>query len=276
VVYSEPPWPGAGCELEGSDRHGLEGPDPAAGAAAAAAMSASARRRWRAFSRRLLPPRLLKHQIAWRNWRRGEPEIRLLGTLVPPGRPAADIGAHLGAYTYFLRRLAPEVHAFEPQAACARFLRAAYDHRVRVHECALADYEGRAPLTAGGQAARLAAGAAGAADRVAVTRLDAFALANLGFAKIDAEGAESAILAGGRATLARCRPVLLVEIEQRHLARPIAEVFEQILALGYCGEFLLDGALQPLARFSLAGLQTARLQGDRRAPYVNNFIFRPR
>ncbi|MCC7410516.1 MAG: FkbM family methyltransferase [Gammaproteobacteria bacterium] len=226
----------------------------------------------------VVPARLLKYSIAWRNWRRGEAEIHLLGTLVDGRRDAVDVGAYRGAYTFFLARLARAVHAFEPQPDCARFLRRAYGRRVQVHECALADTTGSARLELRGgpqsQAARLGAPAAAGID-VTLERLDDFGLDDVGFMKIDAEGAEERILRGARGTLARSRPVLLVEIEQRHLDKPIQSVFEYIQDLGYHGWFLLAGELHDLAQFSVDSLQAARLRGDRSRPYVNNFIFRP-
>ena len=38
------------------------------------------------------------------------------------GKIAVDIGAHIGDFTLFLARLGATVHAFEPSAACGRFL----------------------------------------------------------------------------------------------------------------------------------------------------------
>ncbi|MGR8948699.1 MAG: FkbM family methyltransferase, partial [Gammaproteobacteria bacterium] len=89
-----------------------------------------------------LPPSLLKYQIAYRNWRRGEIEIRHLGELVNPGRASIDVGAYLGAYTYFLAKLTTHVHAFEPQTNCSQFLRRAYSSNVTIYDCALSNYEG--------------------------------------------------------------------------------------------------------------------------------------
>ncbi|RME33164.1 MAG: FkbM family methyltransferase [Gammaproteobacteria bacterium] len=239
------------------------------------------KRRFREGMRRLgrehLPPLLYRYPIALRNWRRGEPEIRLLPSLVRPGSVAVDVGAFLGAYTFFLRRLAGHVHAFEPQPACARFLRRAYPRRVTVHECALSDHAGRAALHGGegpDQGARIGE-ENGRGRMVELKRLDDFALEEVGFIKIDAEGCESKVLKGADLTLRRWRPVLLVEIEQRHLEVPIAEVFREVRELGYRGSFLCLGERLPLDRFSLEAHQLARLQGDRSRPYINNFIFEP-
>lgn len=227
-----------------------------------------------------LPPRVRKYLIAQRNWRRGEPEIRLLRQLVDPHRAAVDVGAHMGAYTFFLSRLCRRVHAFEPLAECAAFLRAAYGPHVEVHACALSDHSGQARLLTGGagvaQTARLGeAGAGEPAVTVEVRRLDEFELGEVGFVKIDAEGAECAVLRGAAGLLARCRPVLLVEIEERHVGERFAGELAFVESLGYRGSFLLEGALQPLARFDLETLQRARLRGDRSRPYINNFVFEP-
>lgn len=219
----------------------------------------------------------MKYQIAWRNWRRGEPEIRLLGRIVDPDRAAVDAGAWLGAYTFFLARYAAHVHAFEPQPECAAFLRRAFRSRVTVHACALGACAGRGRMVAPGggasQAARLVVEESGPVEVRALDELD---VGPIGFMKIDAEGAERDVLRGARRTIAASRPVLLVEIEERHLGGPVEEVFDLIASLGYRGSFLLGGRLHPLQAFSVEHLQRARLRGDRRRPYVNNFLFTPR
>jgi FkbM family methyltransferase len=233
------------------------------------------RRGLRVIADYLVPPALMKYQIAHRNYRRGEPEIRLLHELVDPTRAAVDIGAYLGAYTFFLNRLATAVHAFEPQQHCVRFLQRAFSQSVQVYPYALADASGLGSMvgaTNTNQAARLSSGGEVAVE---VRTLDEFGLDNIGFIKIDAEGSEAAIIRGGQATIDRCRPTLLVEIEERHLDVSVDSVMEQIIALGYQGCFLHDSRLRPLREFSVQGMQRARLGGDRTKPYINNFIFRP-
>ena len=65
---------------------------------------------------------------------------------------------------------------------------------------------------------RIARGAGASHSEVAVQvrRLDDFAFGVVDFIKVDIEGAEFAFLPGAVATLRRCRPVLLIEIEDRH------------------------------------------------------------
>jgi FkbM family methyltransferase len=231
------------------------------------------------FAYQYLPPRLLKYQIAWRNYRRGEPEIRLLRELVDPGRATIDIGAYLGAYTFFLRRLARHVHAFEPQPACAAFLERAFKSGVTVYPVALAERVGSAFLQTTGtgpfQAATLAESASGTVTPVRLQRLDDFAFDNIGFIKLDAEGAEQRILSGAVQTLERERPVLLVEMEQRHGA-DLPGQMAWLAEHGYRGSFWFEGRERPLIDFSIERMQQARLTGAAAQPYVNNFIFRPR
>ncbi len=235
----------------------------------------------------LLPPRLLKYQIALRNYRRGEPEIRLLKDLSPAGKVAIDIGAFMGAYTWFLERSASHVHVFEPQPACAEFIQRACRANVTVHNCALHDHSGlcKMSLPAGtepSQAARIdvdqnnaEADAAMQTIEVALKTLDEFNLDDVGFIKIDAEGAEENIIHGASQTLQRCRPKLLIEIEQRHVERPIEQIFETVLNQGYRGSFFINGEIRELSEFSVDEHQHARLAGDRSKFYINNFIFRP-
>jgi hypothetical protein len=51
--------------------------------------------------------------------------------------------------------------------------------------------------------------------------------------KLDAEGAEYEVLRGARETLARCRPVLSVEIEERHRPGSTYAVPAFLDGLGY-------------------------------------------
>lgn len=240
-------------------------------------------------SHQLLPAKVLKHQIALRNWRRGEPEIRVLKALVPPGRGAIDVGAYLGAYTYFLARLSPVVHAFEPQPECFQFLSKAYAAPVMIHQCALSNQVGKIGMTHANdvipnQGASLISGEKSATRHfddltnvleVDVQKLDNFALANIGFIKIDAEGEETNVLLGAQQLISQQRPVLLIEVEQRHREEDVSEVFRSIESLGYAGEFLLDNTFRSLKDFSIDQHQRARLAGDKTKPYINNFIFRP-
>jgi FkbM family methyltransferase len=230
---------------------------------------------------------------------RAEAEADLLPGLVDPSRRALDIGASKGKYALLLQRLAREVVCFEPNPAVALRLRRLFSGRrsnVSVIHAALGDVTAtlvlRVPRVGkrefdemGSLASKFASDANATvlgqsvsgitAHEVPVCRLDDFGYDDVGFVKIDVEGYERQVIEGARQTLVRNRPNLLVEIEQRHNARPIGEIFELIAGLGYDGWFLLGGTLRPLHEFDVLALQNPA-HADGHGPYVNNFVFTPR
>jgi FkbM family methyltransferase len=234
-----------------------------------------------------------------------EPEMLRLREFVPRNLAALDIGANIGLYSYALSRLCPRVEAFEPQPECARVLRAfargttdgtTNGPKVRLHEIALSDAEGQltlhVPVVDGEAATGMASLRAEAAQggdatmrrlQVPVRRLDSFGFTGVGFVKIDVEGHEIEVLRGAEETLAREKPTLLIEIEQRHLGFPMTDVFDWLGARGYAGFFLRGGRKFPLEEFSYAADQEPWLDDVRherysriRGRYVNNFFFTPR
>jgi FkbM family methyltransferase len=220
-----------------------------------------------------------------------ERELSVVCRDLTPGSRVVDVGAHEGVYTHAFARTGALVEAFEPQPPCLEVLRS-YERRhanVRVHGDALGAEAGWATLRVprrDGRAvsgrARLDGAAAGDGEggpeyRVRVRPLDSFAFGEVALIKIDVEGRELDVLRGARDTLARCRPMLLVEIEQRHLPHPIGDAFAELDALGYTGEFLdPSGRLRPIGEFDTETYQQAANADRPRAPYVNNFLFRPR
>ncbi len=75
-----------------------------------------------------------------------------------------------------------------------------------------------------------------AGGEIPVVAIDDWALPSLGFLKLDVEGSEVAALQGARATLARCRPIVLVEhkfLWTRHFGLPKGAVAGLLTALEY-------------------------------------------
>jgi FkbM family methyltransferase len=210
-----------------------------------------------------------------------EPELTLLPLLVTRGERGLDIGANYGTYSLTLARIGARVDLFEPNPAIAAVL-AAWAHGktgVAVHALALSDRSGTAELVIPGDgniehdsSAALAGGAVASGRRVEVplAPLDSLNITDAALIKIDVEGHEDAVLRGAAATIAASSPALIVEIEQRPITRPIAAAFADVLALGYRGWFLCDGALLPLDHFDVARHQQFGAPG---AAYCNNFIF---
>jgi FkbM family methyltransferase len=188
-----------------------------------------------------------------------EDEVAGLAAHVGPGTVCLDVGAEYGLYTWTLAGLvgpAGHVHAVEPQPGPSAFVdttrRLLRAGNVTVHRTALGDaagggvlalprrrllpVHGRAFLTTG--ASGLGSNAEFPRHRdvpVAVTTVDdlveALGLGRLEFVKVDIEGAEARLLAGARGTLAAFRPVLMLELEDRHLARFGADVASVVTGL---------------------------------------------
>lgn len=115
---------------------------------------------------------------------------------------------------------------------------------------------------------------------VPVKCLDNYQFQNVSFIKIDVEGYEYEVISGARETIKTSKPILLVEIEQRHLQfQSMQEVFEGILRLGYQGSFFYKNQRLDITKFSYNDHQAPvieQLVRDGYAPgYVNNFIFEP-
>lgn len=230
--------------------------------------------------------RRLPVRVAWmRAVRTLEPEVLAIPSIVGRGGTALDIGANHGVYSYFMVRHFDRVVAFEPQPVCADSLRSWAKGRVEVRQVALSDHQGEGVLTVPVKAgvpltgyARLDESVDGAsADLpVRVERLDDQGLDNVRFVKIDVEGHELAVLRGGESLLRTEQPVLLVEIEQRHLApgRTIAEIVAHLSACGYDCFFRTAGGWTEFSEFRPDAHQDEERVG--KPGYVNMFLFRPR
>ena len=176
--------------------------------------------------------------------------MRFVSILVDPDSVCFDIGGHYGYYTLSLAKLVPrgQVHTFEPVAAHAERIEQSAERsglaNVTVHRSAVAGEVGSMTL----QFAEVGEGddsmayldAYGGVDtpaahehyrsfsRVIVRTVTLDSLWNElptpRFIKIDAEGAEAAILSAGRQLISQARPRLLVELHGIYEAIQCAEI----------------------------------------------------
>jgi FkbM family methyltransferase len=230
--------------------------------------------------RLLAPPRLELLRIAARELKRGEPELRLLPFLVDPSRAAVDAGANRGIWAEMLARLCPKVYAFEPNPKLFPVLEAAARRNVECFAYGLSDADGQADLMIPGEGVRYSnqgatlnpskvLGVKHGVTQIETRRLDSLALAPVGFIKIDVEGHELAVIRGATALIARDMPTLVVEIEERHTKKPLAEALSEITSLGYRMLYLRQDGLQDGSTYR------PNERSPRGGP-VNNFIFIPR
>jgi FkbM family methyltransferase len=158
-------------------------------------------------------------------------DTRLMLRMLRPGWVVLDVGANIGWYTLMAAKALAgtgAVHAFEPApeefARLSRNLALNGFPNVTLHEQALSDSAGQGLLTELRDAGmtRLATATDSSSRPVSVSTLDLFIRANtlgrLDFVKVDIEGAELRFLQGGRSTLARLRPALMMELHAENLA----------------------------------------------------------
>lgn len=212
---------------------------------------------------------------------RGEPELRLIRHLVRPGTNAVDVGASIGIYSTEMARHAAKVLAFEANPAIAAFMRKVAPRNAEVFNVALSAQAGRATLSMpqdrkGHPVTELATlepssdTQGGVALEVETRPLDAFAVENCSFIKIDVEGHEEAVVEGATALIAAQRPVLMIELIESFNPGTIARLTARFAAQSYACFFLSKAGLRPIAEFDIARHQT-RNGGE----YIANFFFVP-
>jgi FkbM family methyltransferase len=246
--------------------------------------------------RALLPQVALNWQEVRYFERYGEVEMHLLEYLCRRDQDAIDVGANVGGYVHFMRHHARRAIAFEPIPEFVELLRRKFPRDVMIEPIALSDRAGEAELyvpmidgvmISGCSTLSVAAATEYTAHRalkVRMDRLDTVYGGTAGFIKIDVEGHEQAVLDGAIETIDRCRPRLLVEIEEHLSPGGLERAQVYFSRLGYRGHYVHRGRLEPLEKYSLANLQDPANKPDltaalRERPrfddYVYNFIFLP-
>jgi len=186
--------------------------------------------------------------------------------IVRPGWVCVDVGACFGWYSVLLSRAvgaSGQVHAFEPVRPNFECLTDNValngSTNIRLNNLALGDQPGRLQLYLPLEGVSASFQPHSSLSKCTVleadvTTLDSYTgqagFARLDFLKADIEGAELLLLKGGRQTLQRFKPTLLLEI-QAHSTRlfghePTA-VFKFLKDLGYRANYLSqDGTLVPV------------------------------
>lgn len=200
-----------------------------------------------------------------------EPELQGLRGVVSPGDVCFDVGAAYGMYAIPLAAIVgPEgaVHAFEPQRTPRTLLSAARSllgaRHVRISASAIGPAPGahdlvlvtRYGVRISGHAHLAGSPGSGTARvRVPVTTIDEVCreqgIERVRFVKADVEGFEHAVLQGAAQVLARDRPAVLLEIEDRHLTRyglSGEEVAQSLRDRGYGMASWQNGAWRPAER----------------------------
>lgn len=193
----------------------------------------------------LLTPYVLLEQEDW-----FEDEIRFMRARLAPGSRCVDIGANYGCYTLALAKAAGaagHVWSVEPSSATAAWLRQSVEVNELAHvtivQAALSDRVGTARLSIADNSELNSLSGSGPSEEVSLTTLDALAAehgwADIDFVKLDAEGEEERIVAGGAGFLAAQSPLVMFEI--RHGERLNLALADRLAAAGYAPYRLLPG-----------------------------------
>jgi FkbM family methyltransferase len=163
-----------------------------------------------------------------------------LWRLAEPGDAALDIGANIGYFTALLGHRCARVRAFEPHPVLRDALEVNVDswpHEVTVDPRAVSDHPGAANLSippafgfTEGVATLEASPDALESYAIETTTLDDVVDAPIGIAKIDVEGHEPAVIAGGEHTLTSglIRDIVFEEHDASN-----SVVFERLAGYGY-------------------------------------------
>tara|TARA_Y200000002_G_scaffold281431_1_gene235467 strand:+ start:822 stop:1583 length:762 start_codon:yes stop_codon:yes gene_type:complete len=214
-------------------------------------------------------------------------EMVYVTKLLQKKRRFLDIGANMGIYSFYFNNTFENINAFEPLAEVTNRLEVLQSASLTVHNVALSNKKGALEFyipSINGELipslASLEKRDVSNEERIEERIIDVDTVDNYGFddvdlIKIDVEGHEQFVILGAIETIKKTNPVLIVEIEQRHINTDINEVFQTILNLGYNGFFLNNGSLMSLENFSYELNQMPFLQDVMAKEYVNNFIFTP-
>lgn len=200
---------------------------------------------------------------------------------------ALDIGAHKGAYTYWMHKaVGPNgrVFAFEPQNELTDYLKKMIKimgmENTTIEHSAISSAEGFSTLAVPGDSPSPGATLETElfendvrSSQVPTTTIDSYFGDRLdmeiNIIKCDVEGHELEVFKGAAKTLSQFQPHLIFECEQRHrINDSIQDVFGFLHNLGYKGYFFRNGQIHQLEEFNYD--QTKDINNP---DYVNNFLF---
>lgn len=215
-------------------------------------------------------------------------EIAFLRSAVKRGMVALDLGAHKGAYAYWLAKSvgrSGRVLCVEAQQNLAERLTDVMARRpqVSVTWAAISDTTGTGELSLRPDGSSHGASIAGFADGNvgATTEVPTITLADLlknervdrlDFIKCDVEGHEGAVFAASMDVIREHSPTVLIECEDRHAGPDtphggVAGLVGLFEPLGYRIRFFKGSELRPLSEFDASVHQNYGV-----GEYCNNFV----
>ena len=192
-----------------------------------------------------------------------EEELLILDKVVDKNLESVDVGVYRGVYTYKLSKISKHVHAFEPNPLLFSYLNKNLKklaENITIYENALSNVSSITDLKVPKRFNTLnkknyeemyKLGAATIHEKnllndqdfikfkIKTKKLDDVLPDNkIGFIKIDVEGHEENVLNGATEIIKKNKPVLLIEIEEKHSKKNVKETINFINGLGYKSYYL--------------------------------------
>jgi FkbM family methyltransferase len=229
-------------------------------------------------------------------------EIKYIRKNLEEGDVAFDLGAHKGAYTYWMHksvRKSGKIVSIEPQPLLFEYLKKMIPifgfTNVTLMDCAVSDTDSEGVITVPGKLGSISQGARIDDQKIVqnkhkqdlhtikvnIRSVDSI-IAETGLKpkiiKIDVEGHEFSVLKGMARTLTEVRPRIIMECEERHIKDfTVFDVFNFLLEKNYEGYYFQSGEKYPLSNFDLQRDQTSYIDPQPSDPnYIANFIFEPK
>ena len=214
-----------------------------------------------------------------------EKELSIIDKFTDKNKSAIDIGVYRGVYSYKLAKIFKHVYSYEPNPLLYPYLEKNLTKIIKnlsIKNYALSNSSGIAELKIPKRSKsffkdnieelyKLGCATIHKNNNFSdyeVLKVNKIKLdddlfdVDIGFIKIDVEGHEKEIIEGAENLIKKFKPVLLVEIEERHTKKPVLDTIDFIKDYGYLAYFCRKNELYNLDKLK-------NLNDE------NNFIFIP-
>jgi len=218
-----------------------------------------------------------------------EPELLLVGDYISKGDIVFDIGANAGEYTFKFEQCvgSKNVYSFEPIPKLYKNLKKIF-RKVNIELLAFSNKSGlsqfKIPVindvvydTRGKLDIEITEPGETNYELIDVQckTIDEYvaekSIPKIALIKIDVEGHEFNVVKGAIKTLREYKPIILIEIEQRHHDMPISTIFNFIKELGYEIKFYSVSDLKFFGIEDFNVLKHQNYESIKTTDYVNNF-----